>query len=354
MRALYRSDTALSFYGYKMSAITDEMVRLFETRPHYEANGWVNTQCPSCGDSRGKKRLGILRTDTGGFRCLCFNGGCDFNVNPTGWEPGNGFGGRPKELFELLGGDIRDVPISELLKRNTKRYDKTGKEIGTEDKLEIVTRFPEVELPEGTQNILDVYQTNKTARKVYDAIEERGSFFLDQHPFLWTEEYPYYYIIPYLHYGKVVGYLGRHIYVDHGPKRFIQRAASDYMFNQHIIPRYRGKFLPVLESPMDAIALNGVAIRNSRMTEKQINLLKNSGKTPLIIPDCKKQEWMPFVETAKEQGWPVSVPDVFKNCKDVGESIKTYGLLYTVREFVGSQTTNYMEAHVKLMSRGKQ
>ncbi len=299
-------------------------------------------------------------TPTGGWRYRCFNGGCEFNAQPTGWEPGNGFGGRPRRVFEMIGGDIRRIPLKEVMRWNSTVYTPEGrvKKEGTD--LEVAHQFPEVELPAGSMLLMDAYQENKAANKVMAyAVERFGRDFVKKFPFYWTEEHAYYLIMPYLHYqDKIVGYLGRHIYLEKGGKRFIQRAPSDYLFNQHMLRTYSARYLFVVESPMDAAHLGCVAVRNDQLTEKQLNLLKVSGKDIVVVPDFKKGEWDGFVDTAEDNQWFVSIPnwtgrtnpDPLKTT-DIGQSVKKDGLLYTIELMMKATTRNYARARVELTAR---
>jgi hypothetical protein len=66
-----------------------------------------------CGDSHtGKKRRGgLFFTETGGFKYGCFNDGCEFYANYTGWEPGRPLGERELHVFESFGGCRADLPL---------------------------------------------------------------------------------------------------------------------------------------------------------------------------------------------------------------------------------------------------
>jgi len=334
-----------------MTDILEEFRLVIPANRRIGPGGWLNFCCPSCGDRRF--RGGTSFTPTGGWRYYCFNGGCEFNSQPTGWEPGNGFGGRPLKLFELLGGDSRKIPLSERMRWNASKFSADGKMVERGDDLDVVYKFPEVSLPEGSQLLLDVYMQSKTASKVMKYAHARmGRNFVENFPLYWTEKYPYYVIMPYFHYkDKIVGYLGRHIYRESGPKRFIQRAPGDYLFNQHKLSTYGGRYLFVVESPMDAALLGCVAARNDRLTEKQINLLKVCGKDIVMVPDCKIGESNEFVRQAEENKWFVSVPkwtgqmnpDKLKTT-DIGQSIVKDGLLFTIEILMKATTRHYVSA----------
>jgi hypothetical protein len=320
--------------------------------------GWLNFNCPSCGDRT--MRGGVLFTATGGWRYNCFNGGCDFNTNPSGWEPGNGFGGRPRRVFEMIGGDVRRIPLQEIMKWNSTTYTPDGRIEKQGANVEVVHQFPETGLPKGSMPLLDIYQSNKTASKIMAyAVARFGKEFIKKFPFQWSEEHPYYLILPYFHYqDKIVGYLGRHIYVKSGGKRFIQRAPGDYLYNQHLLSSYTARYLFVVESPMDAVQLGCVAARNDTLTKKQLNLLRVSGKDIVMVPDFKKGEWGGFLKIAQDNNWFMSIPKWPGNSNpesmkttDIGQSIIKNGLLYTIDLLMKATTRNFKRAEAELIMR---
>ena len=336
-----------------MTDILDEFRLAIPANRRTTPSGWVNFCCPACGDKR--YRGGFNTTPSGGFRYYCFNGGCEYNIKPTGWEPGNGFGGRPRRLFEMLGGDIKRIPLQEIMKWNTQRFTPTGEADGEEEQLDVVWKFPEVSLPPNSQPLLNVYQSETAANKVMEYAVRRVGTFVKNLPFYWSPEHPYFLLIPYLHYGnKVIGWLGRHIYRKSGPKRFIQHAPSDYVFNQHLISAYSARYLFVVESPLDAMLLGCVAVRNDRMTERQENLLKVSGKDIVLVPDLKQGESGGFLEIAERNQWFVSIPDFAGTTakahrkSDLADSVVSNGLLYTIEAVMGGTTRNFKRARIEL------
>ena len=338
-----------------MTDILEEFRAAIPANRRMGPGGWLNFCCPSCGDR--KYRGGVAFTPTGGWRYYCFNGGCEFNSQPAGWEPENGFGGRARKLFELIGGDVRRIPLSERMKWSTTKFSSDGSITEKGKNLEVVHTFPEVELPDGCHLLLDAYKGNKSANKVMQYARGRmGRQFVENFPLYWTEKHPYYVIMPYFHYkDKIIGYLGRHIYHTHGPKRFLQRAPSDYLFNQHLLSTYNARYLFVVESPMDAALLGCVASRNDRLTEKQINLLKVSGKDIVMVPDCKSGEYEEFVRQAEENNWFVAIPewtgksnpDALKTT-DIGRSVVKDGLLFTIELMMKGATRNFVRANIEL------
>jgi len=330
--------------------VLDEFKSLVPASRRVSANGWNNFCCPACNDKR--YRGGMNFTSTGGFRYYCFNGGCEFNLKPTGWEPDMGFGGRPRKLFEMLGGDIRNIPANEMLKWNRTRFNARGDIIGEDADLEVVNSFPEVDLPDDSMLLAEAAKKNKYALAVFDYILGRDPSRVREFTFMWSPKHRNYLIIPFFHYEKVVGFVGRNIYAKEGGERFIGYAPKDFMFNQDLLSRQSAKYVFVVESPIDAITLECLATRGDRLTTKQINLLKVSGKEPVLIPDLKKNEGDYFLELANENKWHMSCPDFGRpGVTDLGAIVKYLGLLRTIEIIVENITTNYESAKVKFRTR---
>jgi len=318
-----------------MAGILDEFVRLVTSRPNYQARGFINIDCPSCGDTR--KRGGFALTDTGGFRYSCFNGGCDFNLRPTGWEPNNGLHGRVKQLFELLGGDRKNIPVSEFF---------VNKEVNQQPLRERpVTKFMDSKLPRNTMMLDDVMDFNEDAEEVAAYLFDRCPYFLEcDYPFMWSRSHPRHVILPYIHTGgQIVGYLGRCIDEDHGARRFMQKAPRDYMFGQHTVYENKDEFLFVVESPFDAVLLHGVGIRENKLTIRQINLLKRVRRKIVMVPDRVKGDMEPFIKAAADNDWYVFIPKE----KDIGDTIRKNGLLWSIQSITSGMTKNYNKLRIQ-------
>ncbi len=327
------------------STVIDEVRSVIPPGAKLSGTGFYNFNCPACGDKR--QRGGFAFTPSGGFRYRCFNGGCTFE-RATGYEPDNGFGGRPRKIFELLGGDVRRIPIQELLKWHRFIYNAKGEVTSRSADLEVVYKFPTVQLPDGVMPLLKAAENNKAAREVLKYVAEKDPANIRNFPYLWAPgKHSYYYIIPFRHYNdQVVGYVGRHIYMETGERRFIGTAPSDYMFNQHIISSYRARYLFVVESPMDAIALDCVATRGNRMTQKQVNLLKVSGKDIVLLPDYD-EPWE-FFKAAEENDWFISRPNFGSRKTDVMKSVARNGLLLTTTMVMDGIMKDYEQAKLKI------
>jgi len=329
-----------------MDNIPSLFEQLFVARKHYRARGWINIDCPECGDTR--QRCGFKRTDNAGFLVSCLNGGCALNVESAGWTPGYFFSGRLKKLYSDLGGDIRELPLKDMAFQNRKIiHDKNGNVIGQEQ-LEIVTNFPEIELPERAIPLLDAAEKNHDALEVFEYLIDRWADYPKYYNFYWSPKWRNNLIIPFFHKEKVVGYASRNIKIKTGKGRYYQTCAADFMFNQDKIFNNDEGVAIVVESPLDAIALDCYASKASHLTKKQINLLNASGKEIILVPDHRIKEYESFLNIAIDNNWSLAVPDWGSSLLDAGDSIKKNGALFTLDIIVTSASKNYIRSRSSL------
>lgn len=309
---------------------------------------WINFNCPMCGDSRS--RCGFLETPSGGFRIRCFNATCPLNDSATGWEPGSGLGGRPKQFFTALGGDMKDLPIAELL-RLSDAYRADGSKRPVAD---IATKFEPCELPPGCVPLEDAADHAVDEDQIeglsviIDRMMDLGDEIMASHPLYWTPAQPHMMVIPFLHHGQVVGWIGRNY--KPGGKRFSGKSPADYIFRQDTMERGSSRSAIVVEGVMNAIAIRGLATRNSSLTKKQEALLNAGGQKIIMLPDLN-QTGLAFVDAARRNGWEVSIPNWDHGIKDVCDAVRKYGLLYTMQSVVSASTNNYVKAKAVLNTR---
>ena len=85
-----------------------------------------------------------------------------------------------------------------------------------------------------------------------------------------------------------------------------------------------------------------------------MNLIKVSGKIPVLIPDLKENESKFFFEIAKKNNWLLSIPDwESTGAKDITDSVKKGGLLYTIDAVMKGTTRNYQKAEIMFSSKRK-
>lgn len=309
-------------------------------------SGWYNINCPACGDTR--KRGGLSLTASGGFRYSCFNGGCEFQEKPTGWEPGNGLGGRPRRLYTLLGGDVRDLPLKDLFRSSDVKQVK--------DSYQPIPTFSEIDLPEWCQSILELDLDNMSSglTSVIEHLAERGEDFIFRHEFMWTEKHPYWLIIPCYHYGRVVGWIARE--TRPGRTKYHVKLQKGYIFRQDRIERGSDRRVIVVQGSTDAIALGGttVAICRASPTDQQADFLDLCGVEIVVVPDLALKDGMGMVNVAEDRGWMISIPDWDDGVKDASKAVARYGELYAIESISLGATRNYTKARTAIMLAGNE
>jgi hypothetical protein len=306
--------------------------------PHHKksSGGWFTFDCPACGDRRS--RGGFLVTPTNGFRYHCFNAGCDFQIQPTGWEPDRGLGGRPRKLFRELGGDIKVLPI-ELIMRRADDYNKSGLLV-TANEEQPIWRFPKEDLPRDARLITD-FIDDENYLEVFEYAQSRLGPIIYEYPVMWTPTHKRCVLIPYFNFGEIVGWMTRAI----DTKAFFQKTGHDYIFNQDELVG-EGRAAIVVEGIFDALSLMGFAIRKSSPTKQQAILLNSCGRDIIVLPDFAK-DGLGMIRAAEENNWFVSTPKWDLKIKDATQAVQHYGRLYTIRSVMEAKSKNYLGATIK-------
>lgn len=325
-----------------MDSIADVFEKAVRGHNHRMSRGGIKVNCPSCGETR--MRGWFIRSQTGGFRYKCYNGGCEFET-ATGWEDGKFLSQRAQDLFKAFGGRASELP-SPPRESATKQLRERRL---PPPKPDIRTRFDTMALPDGSMSLADAFLKYEDAGDVAEYLNTRGACYFHADRlwrFSWSPKMPRHLIMPFYHESdQIVGYLARNIDITTGPDRFEQRSQYGYVFNQHIIRKYVPEYLFVMESPLSAIALDGLATRSTSLNTNAIELIKASGKTPILIPDMKDIEGGSYVETALNHGWRVAMLDGYK---DPGESIAKNGALFTAKLILDSAKSNLTKARVRM------
>ncbi len=360
-----------------MNEIIEAFRRLIPARHKKNGRGWIAFNCPACGDRRG--RGGYLETPSGGFRYRCMNGGCWFERS-AGWEPDNGFYGSPRRLFEIMGGDITEIPEHLLQPKSAARLVMSNKDLAQwwlsdamigpgykENKNAVTLDFPVLSLPKKSQFLWECNTPDAIDAQNY--MLKRGQFFKESvhikkySPLLWSPRYKRHVIIPFINNGEIIGWIARKI--DPGKDLAhikCPRFPSDYMLNQNLRFQYPDVF--VVEGAFDAIALRALCTFGNVISKRQANLLnqlQNRGKRIVLIPDFEVDEWKSYLLMAERHGWSVSTPEwpgddnysPIDHIKDPGDSIKRNGLLYTLEIIMKSITNNYEDAKLILTRRSR-
>jgi len=292
------------------------------------SSGWQSFNAPCCvhnGETVDKRGRGGIIINGEAISYNCFN--CGYK---TGWQPGRHLSRKLRQLMYWL-----NVPESDIKRLVIVAIQL--KETAIEQNLipeEIEFKFDKKELPEQSSPLED---NNKL---ILDYLRQRG---LDEtdYPFYWTPvtqtKFDRRVIVPFIWQGDIVGYTAR-LAVRGNPKYFTS-TPTGFVFNMDKQSEDR-KFVIVTEGPFDAIAIDGVAILGSDISDAQVDLIESLNKQVIIVPD-NDLAGEKLITQALKFNWDVSFPNWFDTCKDISEAVVNYGRLFTLKNILDNvQTTS--------------
>ena len=283
--------------------------------------GWESFNAPCChhrGENRDTKGRGGVIFKGEGFTFHCFN--CQFKA---GWTPGHVLTKNTRSLLTWLGvseSDIQKLSLEVIRVKNDLKP--------VENALDF-TLNPKA-LP-GNCKTFDEWVLagceDPDMLAVIAYVLDRGMK-LEWYKWMWSDEPGYRdrVTIPYFHEDRVVGWTSRKI--TEGKPKYLTSAQPSYVFNLDLQP-YDRRYIVVLEGPIDAISVDGVAVMSNELNETQISRINAQGKEVIIVPD-KDLPGSKLLNTAIAQGWSASLPDWGDDVKDTADAVLKYGRVYTL------------------------
>lgn len=217
--------------------------------------------------------------------------------------------------------------------------------------------FTEKPLPKGSKPIMHWVNENDLESRglvhgLVNAIEHINARALS------LEDYPFYYstnkdnqmdqrlLIPFYHKHKIIGYTGRWL----GEKNYkIAKYFTDvppgYVFNCDV-QNYNRQFVLVCEGPMDAIALDGVAVLGSEPNQRQAEMINNLQRKVIVVPD-RDDAGRKMIAKAVDYGWSVAFPQWGNDVTDVGEAVTKYGKLLTFKSILATIQDTKLKIELK-------
>jgi DNA primase len=172
---------------------------------------------------------------------------------------------------------------------------------------------------------------------------------------LYLEDYEFYWspatgfrnrlIIPFRNEGKIVGYTARAVN-DESRSKYLSDQQPGYVFNVDNQRDWRRKFCVIVEGPVDAIYLDGVALLGSEIKDQQSMLINHLNKTNIVVPD-RDSSGEKLIEQAIENEWMVSMPSWDEDVNDPGDAVLKYGRLYTLHSIVSEAESSPLKIRLK-------
>ena len=327
-------------------------------------SGWLSGNCPMCihnGQPRPDKRgRGGFFFDVDKFQYNCFN--CGYK---TGWSAGRHITARLQKLLEILGADTADIQRLKLqLATEQEVFQEFEYQAAEEEPIKF--NWPEIELPKVSQPLLNwiqqlnfgyndpenEYHDEVNCSHVIEFLTKRGFNTQDKRLY-WCNNNTFQLnkrlFIPYVYKGKAVGYTARWASRDPRPDnipKFYTQQPKDFVFNLDT-QVYDRKYVIVVEGPMDALSIDGVAVTSNLANQTQCKIIEKLGKKIILCPD-RDHAGARLVAIARKRKWAVSFPP-WKDCKDASDAIVKYGKLFALKSIIECAETN--QGKIKVLTK---
>jgi len=329
-----------------MNIVFDALQIYLPAKRKQTPSGWLAFNAPCC-EHNGttpdtRQRGGLIANADEGVSFHCFN--CGFK---TSWRNGRNLSFKMKKFMRWL--NVPDDTITKLALQvlQTKTDDTGHKTFIT------LPKFVSKELPAKSKPIhewadykaLEPGGIDKNLFKVLEYIASR-KLNLNDYDFYWTPESGYRdrLIIPFYYREKVVGYTARKVV--ESKVKYLSEQQPGYVFNIDEQTDDR-KYVVAVEGPIDAIAIDGVALLGSEIKEQQTALLNSLGKHVIVVPD-RDEAGQKLVYDAMESGWSVSMPDWSQDIGDVNDAVRKYGRLHTLYSIVKNAEESQLRIKLRM------
>ena len=304
-----------------MSLVYETLTQYLPAKRKTTPSGWTSFNAPCCihnGDSADKRqRGGLITNPDGGVSYHCFN--CGYKAS---WQQGRNLSGKMRRLLAWL--NTPDDIINKLAL--TVMQENEG--VLTTQQLVELPKFNTVPLPDDAVKIVDIKEFDKYSMAVIEYMSSRG-LNLDDTDYYWSSSLGYRdrLIIPFYYEKRIVGWTARTVQPNKQPKYMSEQQPG---FVYGLDEQGQNKiFCIVVEGPMDAIHIDGIALLGSEIKDQQAMLINKVGKQVIVVPD-RDEAGSKLIEQAIELGWSVSLPEWADGVDDIGDAVKKYGRLYTL------------------------
>ena len=316
-------------------SIVDAIYSYLPAKRKMTPSGWTKFNavcCPHNGNTPDTRQRGGIIRNSEGVSYHCFN--CGFKAS---YQAGRHLTRKMRQLLQWLGApdDVITKISLEALKIESDQKE-----------LEAVSLpvLLDKALPDDTKTLEQALMTDPEAViNVADYILSRG--FDIAGDWMWSPEFADRVIIPFRYEGRIVGYTARKI--TDGKPKYLSEQTPGYVFNLDAQANDRPVVL-VVEGPLDALSVGGVAILGADIMDKQAMLINRLGKRPVVLPD-RDPDGYRTVERAIELGWSVSMPEWTDGVKDANDAVRTYGDIWTA--YMIMQATETSELKIKLRAK---
>lgn len=301
-----------------------ELITQYINVSNPSATGWYSVKCQCCNDYKVRGGFNI-RDDSVVYHC--------FNCNTKASYFNNGVvSDGMREVLQAF-----NVPLDEIQRISLKNLGKTSSVI--ERKVVDTNPIFEIALPKMFYKLV-LDGSDPWSNVAIDYLEhDRGitdyKMFYLSHGNTTEVEKKWYgrLIIPFYRDNKLIFYQGRSL--NESTRRYINSTVSNdavILYNYKELTRNVDDPLFITEGFFDAYHLNGIAINGNELSPKKINVINQSRRRKIYIPD-RYGNGKQAAFNAIEAGWDVSIPDI-GDCKDINQAVVRFGFLYVYKSLM--------------------
>lgn len=326
------------------NSIKDLVLQHLQPLKH-SSSGWHTRNCPFCG-YRGhshdtRYRFGVFVESDGSMTFNCFN--CAIKAK---WKAGTPFTKTFTWCMKTIGISASDInKFNMTLRSNTELEEES-----VEDKISLTSFWKQKDKDENLKDMQTLLLNNcedEDFLKCAEYIVNRG--FYDLSKFSWTPNDKHRIIIPLVYNSKYVGLESRY-YSDVIPEKvykYFSNKPRGFLYNLDAQQKYNRKYIIVVESALDAIHVDGVAILGRNVTNEQFDIINKFNKKVIFVPDFDKSA-MENIDRMIDNGWSISTPPWENGIKDVGEAVLKYGRILTLESILQNSHENKVKVKMEI------
>ncbi len=322
-----------------MSIVSETLMTFLPAKRKSTPSGWISFNAPCCihnGTGADNRMRGGLKEEGDTVSYHCFN--CGFKAS---WQPGRNVSYKLKQLLTWL-----SVPDDVITKLSLEVL-KINEGVEVQQRLIDLPTFDEVQLPPESQLIKDdPCNVSDKLTAVKDYMSTRQLWVDQGYNYYWSNSLGYRdrFIIPFYYEGRIVGWTARTVTADKKPK-YITESQPGFVFNLDE-QRPQKVFCIVVEGPIDAIHIDGVALMRAEINDQQAMLIDRLNREVIVLPD-RDATGAGLVEQAIARRWSVSMPEWAPDIKDVNDAVLKYGRLYTLYSIVSAAESSPLKIRLR-------
>lgn len=320
-----------------MSLVIDTVNSHLPFRRKHTPSGWTSFNAVCChhnGTGADKRQRGGIMI-TQGITYHCFN--CGFKAS---WQPGRPLSVKFKKLLKWLSvpDDVINKCIIEALRLKDESVD--------DHQTQLLPTFIDKAFPPETRSLKEwLEDPSEELIGIIEYIDSR-SLEINDYDWHWTpvNGFKDRLIIPFYYEKKLVGYTAR--LIRDGKIKYISEQQPGYVFNVDN-QDYHRQFVIVCEGPLDAICVDGLAVMTNEISPQQKQIISKLQRPVIVVPD-RDEAGLKLIEQAIEWGWSVSMPEWDNGIKDINDSVKMRGKIYTLLDIVRNAESNALKIKLRM------